>query len=104
LSEWTATAVGLRCKECLREQGLVAAYVCDFCFGPLEVVYDEARIAETVTREGIASGPASLWRYKDFLPCAPTDANSGLPTGLSPLVAAPRLAERLGLGASRTGW
>lgn len=98
LSEWSPTATGLRCKECAREQGLVAAYVCDFCFGPLEVVYDYDRIAETLTRERIASGPQSLWRYRDLLPCAPTDPTSGLPTGMSPLIAAPRLAERLGLG------
>ena len=98
LSEWSPTAVGLRCKECSRELGLVAAYVCDFCFGPLEVVYDYDRIAETLTREHIASGPPSLWRYRDLLPCAPSDLTSGLPTGMSPLIAAPRLAERLGLG------
>lgn len=98
VSEWSPTAVGLRCKECAREQGLVAAYVCDYCFGPLEVVYDAERLRAVMTRERIAAGPPSLWRYRDFLPCAPSDPNSGLPTGLSPLVAAPRLAERLGLG------
>jgi threonine synthase len=79
--------------------GLTAAYVCEFCFGPLEVVYDMERVAARVSRESIAAGPPSLWRYRDFLPCAPADAaHEGLRTGMTPLVPAPRLAERLGLG------
>ena len=76
---------------------LTAAYVCEYCFGPLEVVYDTERIAATVSRERIAAGPLSLWRYRDFLPCAPEDPAAGLPSGLTPLVRAPRLAQQLGL-------
>jgi threonine synthase len=91
-------ATALRCKECERTTGLTAAYVCEYCFGPLEVVYDTERIARTVTRERIAQGPPSLWRYRDFLPCSPEDPAAGLPTGMTPLVKAPRLAEALGLG------
>jgi threonine synthase len=90
-------ATALRCKECLRQGELGAAYVCEYCFGPLEVVYDMDRITATVSRERIAAGPPSLWRYRDFLPCAPDDPTAGLPTGLTPLVRAPRLAEALGL-------
>ena len=44
------TATALRCKECGRTGELTAAYVCDFCFGPLEVVYDMERIAARVSR------------------------------------------------------
>ncbi len=90
-------ATALRCKECERTGELTAAYVCEYCFGPLEVVYDTERIAARVSRERIASGPASLWRYADFLPCAPDDPTAGLPSGMTPLVRAPRLAEALGL-------
>jgi threonine synthase len=90
-------ATALRCKECERQGELTAAYVCEYCFGPLEVVYDTERIAATVTRERIAAGPPSLWRYRDFLPCSPEDPTAGLPTGLTPLVRAPRLAQALGL-------
>ncbi len=44
----------------------------------------------------IQAGPQTIWRYADFLPFeqAPRTA---LPTGSTPLVHAPRLAERLGL-------
>ena len=90
-------ATALRCKECERTTELTAAYVCEYCFGPLEVTYDMERIAATVTRERIASGPHSLWRYRDFLPCSPEDVHAGLPSGMTPLVRAPRLAEALGL-------
>ena len=91
-------ATALRCKECERTTELTAAYVCEYCFGPLEVVYDTERIARTVTRERIAQGPPSLWRYRDFLPCSPEDPAAGLPSGMTPLVKAPRLAAALGLG------
>ncbi len=45
-----------------------ALHVCDYCFGPLEVTYDYERIAATVTRERIAAGPRTIWRYADLLP------------------------------------
>ncbi len=94
---YETAAVALRCKECERLGELTAAYVCEYCFGPLEVEYDRELIAARVTRESIAAGPHSLWRYRDFLPCAPQDPNAGLPSGMTPLVKAPRLAEELGL-------
>jgi threonine synthase len=37
-----------------------------------------------------------MWRYRDLLPAGPADP-ARLPVGLTPLVPAPRLAERLGL-------
>jgi threonine synthase len=90
-------ATALRCKECGRLEPLTAAYVCEFCFGPLEVAYDRDVLAATVTRERIAAGPPSLWRYRDLLPVGPDGPALALPAGLTPLVPAPRLAERLGL-------
>lgn len=95
--DYTTTATALRCKECERTAELTAAYVCDFCFGPLEVIYDLDQIASRVSHESIAAGPPSLWRYRDFLPCAPDDPTAGLPTGMTPLLRAPRLGAALGL-------
>jgi threonine synthase len=90
---------GLRCRECGEGEPLGAAHVCSFCFGPLEVVYDEALIASRVTRERIEAGPSSLWRYEDLLPVLSDDPASriDLGSGASPLRAAPRLGARLGL-------
>jgi threonine synthase len=97
MEPYVTSASALRCKECERVEPLTAAYVCEYCFGPLEVLYDEDRLAASVSRERIAAGPPSLWRYRDLLPCAPEDPGAGLPSGLTPLVRTPRLAERLGL-------
>ena len=88
---------GLRCRECARPFPAEALHVCDFCFGPLEVVYDYEALSRTVTKERIASGPSTIWRYADLLPVddhAPID----LGAGMTPLVRADRLASELGLG------
>src|SRR5205823_4673355 len=69
---------------------------CPKCFGPLDPVYDRDEQRRTVTRELIESGPPSLWRYAPLLPVAPP-AEPRLAPGLTPLVAAPRLADELGL-------
>ncbi|MCO5201742.1 MAG: threonine synthase [Chloroflexi bacterium] len=89
-------ATNLRCRECHREYPLEARHVCDFCFGPVEVTYDYEGIRRNVTRERIATGPASLWRYRDFLPCdAETAVDIG--AGFTPLVHAKNLGKALGL-------
>jgi threonine synthase len=87
----------LRCKECGREYPVEALNVCDFCFGPLEVVYDYAAIAKVTSRERIESGPRSLWRYVDFLP-ADYNPDIDINAGFTPLVRSKRLAAHLGLG------
>ena len=86
----------LRCKECSREFPVGAFNVCDFCFGPLEVVYDLDAIADIASRERIMSGPNSLWRYADFLP-AEYNPLVDINAGFTPLIRSRGLAERLGL-------
>ena len=89
----------LTCKECKTVYPLEAKYVCERCFGPLEVAY--AAPAETDAgelRRRIQAGPHSLWRYRDFLPLAEGAPKGLLPAGWTPLLRADRLAERLGLG------
>jgi threonine synthase len=88
---------GLRCRECGREYDTAPVYTCEWCFGPLEVAYDYDAIARDTSREKIAAGPLSLWRYADLLPVV-ADAAVDLGTGFTPLVRADRLAAELGLG------
>jgi threonine synthase len=71
-------------------------YVCDFCFGPLEVVYDYEAMRKSITRESIEAGPRSMWRYADLLPCDAEQAVD-INAGYTPLVKADRLADELGL-------
>ncbi|MEI7859033.1 MAG: threonine synthase [Acidimicrobiales bacterium] len=88
---------GLRCRECGRTYPAEALHVCDYCFGPLEVTYDYERVTATITRERIAAGPRTIWRYGDLLPVAdPNPVDLG--AGFTPLVRADRLAAELGLG------
>ncbi len=86
----------LKCRECGREYPLTATHVCEFDFGPLEVAYDYDRIKRSMTRAVIQSRPQTMWRYRELLPVA-GDPTVGVQVGYTPLVKAPRLAERLGI-------
>jgi threonine synthase len=90
-------AEALKCKECSTTYPLEARYVCERCFGPLEVAYATQRSDPAELKRRIQAGPHSVWRYADFLPLERVPARS-LQTGWTPLVRADRLAERLGVG------
>jgi threonine synthase len=88
----------LRCKECKTAYPLEARYVCERCFGPLEVSYASREQTDPdELRRRIQAGPHSIWRYGDFLPVA-APPRGALPAGWTPLLKADRLAEQLGLG------
>jgi threonine synthase len=90
----------LKCRECATEYPLEARYVCERCFGPLEVGYDHERAGDVgELRRRIQGGPQNIWRYHDFLPLegAQPRTRTGLPAGCTPLIRADRLAARLGL-------
>jgi threonine synthase len=106
----------LQCKECKSEYPLEALYVCERCFGPLEVAYDHSRLAggdSGELRRRIQAGPQNIWRYADFLPTTAYgrgarggfpestggggSLRTGLPAGCTPLIRADRLAQKLGL-------
>jgi len=89
--------VALRCKECGSTYDLDARYVCEQCFGPLEVQYDFSGLKPGELRRKIQAGPNGLWRYSDFLPFAGRPSDS-LQPGLTPLIKADRLAAQLGIG------
>jgi len=88
----------LKCKECGAGYELGAGFACENCFGPLEVAYDYSGLDAAEAKRRIQAGSQGIWRYADFLPFTgrPLDP---LEPGLTPLVRADRLAERLGLEA-----
>ncbi len=88
---------GLRCRECGRTYPAEALHVCEFCFGPLEVAYDYDAVSAAMTRESVAAGPPTIWRYAPLLP-AKAEGAVDLGAGWTPLVRADRLAAELGLG------
>ncbi len=70
--------------------------MCEWCFGPLEVVYDYEATASVISRERVAAGPQTIWRYADLLPANPQGAVD-LGAGMTPLLRADRLGSELGL-------
>ena len=89
--------LGLTCRECGRAYPAEALHACEFCFGPLEVSYDNEALRATVSHASIAAGPPTMWRYAGLLPTDAPGAVS-LGAGFTPLVRADRLAAELGLG------
>ncbi len=87
---------GLRCRECGAAYPAEARSVCGQCFGPVEPAYDYDAIAAAVSRDTVAAGPASLWRYAPLLP-ATTEDRVDLGDGFTPLRRAHRLGAELGL-------
>ena len=87
---------GLKCRECGRGYPAAPLHVCEFCFGPLEVDYHYEALQGVVTRERIAAGPPSIWRYQDLLP-VDGEVAVGRHVGFTPLIRARNLAEELGV-------
>ncbi|MCX7793921.1 MAG: threonine synthase [Thermodesulfovibrionales bacterium] len=87
---------GLKCRECGREYPVEPIYVCEFCFGPLEVIYDYKKIAKVLTKRKIQQRGKNLWRYKELLPVE-GEPVAGINAGFTPLVKAERLGEALGV-------
>ena len=88
----------LNCKECGAGYELGAAFFCETCFGPLEVAYDNSGMDAEEAKRKIQAGSRGIWRYSDFLPFEGERPGDPLEPGLTPLVRADRLAERLGMG------
>jgi len=87
----------LRCRECDRTYAVAPIHVCEFCFGPLEPVYDYDAIAAGVSRASIEAGPQTVWRYAPLLPIADDVERVDLGTGCTPLIKADNLARELGI-------
>ncbi len=87
---------GLKCRECGKIYPKQALYVCEFCFGSLEVDYDYDAIKKQISREKIEKGPRSIWRYRDLLPID-GDPTVGLNSGFTPLIKTDNLAKALGV-------
>jgi threonine synthase len=93
--EYSCTAYELKCNECGKRYGNRPLSGCPDCLAPLEVVYDLDAVRGVFTRDSIATGPASIWRYASLLP-VPDGFQPDLPVGFTPLVRANRLGARIG--------
>src|SRR5438128_4782384 len=82
---------GLQCRECGQLYPAEPRHVCELCFGPLEVAYDYAVIKRLISRDAIARGPRTLWRYSALLPIEDATARVDTHAGFTPLIHAHNL-------------
>jgi len=92
---YSCTAYELKCNECGKRFGNQPLSACPDCLAPLEVAYDLDAARGVFTREAIAAGPPSIWRYAALLPI-PAGYQPDLPVGFTPLVKANNLGKRIG--------
>ena len=67
------------------------------CGAPLLARYHAELISARVTKADIASRPADLWRYHEFLPVSDPSHVVSLGEGMTPLLAMPALGKRIGV-------
>ena len=63
---------------------------------PLLVRYDLPALSASVDKQQLASRPAGMWRYREFLPVRKTENVTSLGEVCTPLIDCPRIASQLG--------
>ena len=87
------TRTKLQCRECKKEYPSDFRYVCEDCFGPLDVKYDAPSVSKA-TFEGRSN---TYWRYFELLPIESRSNIVSIDAGMTPLVKAENLGRELGL-------
>ena len=83
----------LQCRECKKEYESTFKYICDDCFGPLDVKYDFPYISKNT----FANREHTYWRYFEMLPIQEKSNIVSISAGMTPLVRAEKLGQKLGL-------
>ena len=83
----------LKCRECQKEYDSTFKYICDDCFGPLDVHYEFPKI----TKESFNGREQTYWRYFELLPIVDKSNIVSINAGMTPLVKAEKLGKELGL-------
>ena len=83
----------LRCRECKKEYPPIFKYICDECFGPLDVNYD----FPPVNKNTFANREHTYWRYFELLPITEKSNIVSIGAGMTPLIKAEKLGKILGL-------
>jgi len=87
------TRVALQCRECKRDYESAFKYVCEDCFGPLDVRYD----FPTITKDSFVNRQKTYWRYFELLPVVEKASIVSIDAGMTPLIRADKLGAKLGL-------
>src|ERR671930_351536 len=84
----------LKCRECGKEYEPQFRYVCEECFGPLDVTY---KFPSLIKRSTFSSRKEkSYWRYFELLPISNKSNIISLNAGFTPLQYADRLGKEMG--------
>ena len=83
----------LQCRECKKEYDPTFKYICDECFGPLDVHYN----FPSITKDVFASREQTYWRYFEMLPIIDKSNIVSINAGMTPLVRAEKLGKKIGL-------
>jgi threonine synthase len=96
----TSFATHLECARCAEFYEVnTIQQTCTRDGGPLLVRYDLRRVHDAVEREELRMRPATLWRLRELLPVERDASIVTLGEPMTPLLAAPRLGEALGIEA-----
>jgi threonine synthase len=83
----------LKCRECGKEYEPRFIYICEECFGPLDVIYNISNIR----KDAFASSyDKTYWRYFELLPIVDKGNIVNLNAGFTPLQHASRLGKEIG--------
>ncbi len=87
------TKISLQCRECKKEYESTFKYICDECFGPLDVRYD----FPSISKNTFTNREHTYWRYLELLPIQEKSNIVSIGAGMTPLVKAEKLGDALGL-------
>ena len=85
----------LKCRECSEEYTPEFRYICENCFGPLEVEYNYDKL--NVSKNTFENREKNIWRYFELLPINNKNNIIDIGAGFTPLQKATRLGKKLGL-------
>ncbi len=85
----------LKCRECGQEYPLNKNYVCEECFGPLEIVYNYDSMG--LNKDSFHDRSRTVWRYFELLPISNKKNIVDLGAGYTILHECTKLAKILGL-------
>ena len=84
----------LKCRECSAEYEPQFRYICEECFGPLDVIYN---FPSDLNKEVFSSRQEkSYWRYFELLPISNKNNIINLHAGFTPLQEADELGKQIG--------
>ena len=87
------TSISLQCRECKKEFDPTFKYICEDCFGPLDVKYE----FPSVSKDTFANREHTYWRYFELLPIQDKSNIVSIDAGMTPLIKAEKLGKELGL-------